>query len=204
MISQDYIDCSNFTASWTPAQLAYLHDNVAGVVIGLQDAAKARDFQAQAISIGLERAFYVDIPGRDLTIPEPGSYCFVDIEPGCFETWILAFVELAKIRDAGLREGVYCNETSLRTVGIGPGTDLSPYTLWYANYQSSRPTSNVLPVPFNGWTSCLMWQWSNQPPPEVPDLNVDRNMLFLPDPPPAPPTVTHTIQILSDGSYKEV
>ncbi len=106
----------------------------------------------------LELQYYVDLPGRDLTIPDAGSVVWIDIEPGCFQ-------DAQAVRDqgtantaAGMVTGIYCSRNSLPPV-FGDSTELADYPLplWVADY---RPPHDF--IPFSGWTTYALWQyWSN-------------------------------------------
>ncbi len=108
-------------------------------------------------AMSLELQYYVDLPGRDLTIPDPNSVVWIDIEPGCFQ-------DAQDVRDqgtantaAGMRTGIYCNRYSLAPV-FGDSQELAPWPLWLADY---RPPDYQSFVPFNGWASPALWQWSS-------------------------------------------
>lgn len=105
----------------------------------------------------LELQYYCDLPGRDISICDPGSVCWVDIEVGCFQDAQLVRDEGTRITEAGLRYGTYCNRSSLEPV-FGDSDELSTWPLWYADY---RPPNYASFVPFNGWTEPALWQWSS-------------------------------------------
>lgn len=103
----------------------------------------------------IELQYYVDLPGRDLSICDPGSVVWVDIEVGCFQDADDVRAEGSRITEAGLRYGTYCNQTSLTPV-FGSSNELSLWPLWLADY---RPPDYFTFVPFNGWTEPALWQY---------------------------------------------
>lgn len=197
MITENWLDISNYSGVLTAEQVAFIDANYSGVVIGLQNASIARQQQAQLQNV--DRAYYVDLPGRDITIAEGDAYIFIDIEAGCFQFEDDVIYQIARIQTAGYRCGIYGNANSIHPVMSD--FDLGAYALWYANYQSTPPEAPMLPAPFNGWTECMMWQWSDK---GVAGITADLNVLFLPDPAPVPPTrtLTHTISVYDDGSVE--
>jgi len=107
----------------------------------------------------LELQYYADRPGRDLTIPGPGSVVWGDWELGCFQVQqdLRDFGSL--VTSMGLRYGTYCNRYSLQTgEAWGDSTELSPWPLFYADY---RAPDFATFVPFNGFTLPALWQWSS-------------------------------------------
>lgn len=105
----------------------------------------------------LEIQYYVDLPGRDIGICDPGSVCWVDIEPGCFQDAQLVRIEGTRITNAGLRYGTYGNKTSIQPV-FGESIELAEWPLWVADY---RPPDFAAFEAFNGWDSPALWQyWS--------------------------------------------
>ncbi len=109
--------------------------------------------------MSLELQWYVDIPGRDLSIPNPGEWCWVDIEPGCFQ-------DAQQVRDqgtanttAGLPTGIYCGRYTLPAV-FGDSTELADFglPLWHAAYE---PPDYQSFIPYNGWDKPALWQWSS-------------------------------------------
>lgn len=107
----------------------------------------------------MELQYYVDIPGRDITIPDPGSMVWIDIEEGCF-------TDAQDVRDqgtantaAGLASGAYCNPTSIAPV-FGDSTELADYglRLFHAAYEVPDFANFK---PYNGWTKPDFWQWSS-------------------------------------------
>lgn len=199
MITENYLDISNYTGVLTAEQVAFIDANYSGVVIGLQNASIARQQQAQLQSV--DRAYYVDLPGRDLTIPETNAYVFIDIEAGCFQSQRDVVYQIARIQTAGCRVGIYGNTGGNSIPAVMGNANLSQWPLWYANYQLTPPESPTLPTPFNGWTECMMWQWSDK---GVAGITADLNVLFVADPAPVPPprTLTHTISVYDDGSVE--
>lgn len=172
MTTQQWLDVSNFTNPLTPEQLAYVDANVTGVIIGLQSSASARAFQQQFAH--LKREYYVDRLGRDLSIPEPGSRVWIDIEAGCFtaEGDVLAEVQ-TELAD-GIQVGVYGNATSIVPV-MGSSTVLSQYPLWWANY--GTPDEGRF-APFNGWTKPTIMQYSSN---GVDGINADLDIVVVED-----------------------
>lgn len=193
MITEPWIDVSNFTQPFSQGQLGFLKDNYKGVIIGLQNSDKARAFQQQVISIGLERGYYIDLPGRDLSIPEDGSYCAIDIEVDCFTDSGDIDRAILDLDAELVRVMIYGNETSIVPV-IGNSEALSKYPLWWANYGTPDPSRFR---PFNGWEKPLLMQYS---PEGIQGINCDLDLLILDDPVPPEPYLTHTIQVFSDGS----
>lgn len=165
-------DVSNFTSPLTAEQLAFAEANWSFVVIGLQDAGRARDFQRQFAN--LKRMYYIERPTRDLTIPEPGAMVWLDLEPGCL-------VNVGEVQQAieaceakGLPYGIYGNETSIVPV-IGNATGLSHLPYWWANY--GTPDLSRF-KPHNGWTKPTIMQYSSA---GVAGINCDLNIMEVPD-----------------------
>lgn len=106
----------------------------------------------------LELQYYVDLPGRDLTIPDTGSVVWIDIEPGCFQSIEDVRAQGTANTAAGMATGIYGNRTSISAV-VGDSTELSPWPLWYADY---RPPLWDTYTAFNGWDMLpALWQfWS--------------------------------------------
>lgn len=105
----------------------------------------------------LEIQYYADKPGRDLSICDPGSVVWCDIEPGCFENAadVRAFGTL--VTSLGLRYGTYTGRWIFPDV-FGASEELAQWPLWYADY---RPPDFSTFEPFNGWTEPALWQyWS--------------------------------------------
>lgn len=107
----------------------------------------------------MELQYYVDLPGRDLSIPDPGSMVWIDIETGCFQ-------DAQQVRDqgtantaAGLGTGIYCNQPSLAPV-FGDSTELADFgcRLFHAAYETPDFANFK---PYNGWTKPDFWQWSS-------------------------------------------
>lgn len=106
----------------------------------------------------LELQYYCDLPHREISIAEPGSVVWVDIEVGCFQSAEDVRAEGTRITSAGLKYGTYCNKTSLEPV-FGDSDELAAWPLWVADY---RPPDFSTFVPFNGWTEPALWQfWSD-------------------------------------------
>lgn len=214
VMAQEFPDISNFTTLPDSTQQAYLKYNVAGIMIGLQDAGKAKDFKAMAIELGLERAYYADILGRDLTIPEDGSYCSIDIESGCFtsagdvEQQIKdQIAELVQIM-------VYGNYNSITPV-MGTDTRLSQFPLHWANYGDRVQRDPRSFRPFLGWDKLMMQQYDSG---GILGVNCDRNLLLYYDDgpliwsPPASPipapvqqeSLVATVQVFNTGRVELV
>lgn len=153
------VDISNYSAVPTAQQKqCWVESGVRKVCIGLQNSNIAR--AQQAACHGLEREYYVDVPGRDLTIPEPGSVVWVDVEPGCFQTVRQIQDVIVTLEVNGLIPYIYGNQTSISPV-IGNSTFYSKYPLAYANYRHDQqpPDFNSF-VPFNGWVRPKVWQYA--------------------------------------------
>lgn len=105
----------------------------------------------------LELQYYADRPGRDLSICDPGSVVWGDVEPGCFESAqdLRDFGTL--VTSIGFRYGTYGNKWSIQAL-FGESEELAPWPLWYADY---RPPDFSTFEPFNGFTVPALWQyWS--------------------------------------------
>lgn len=150
------VDISNYT-TLTTTQAELLRTTQDFVIVGLQDGAKARVFQSQLV--GVELQWYVDRPGRDITIASPGDIVWIDIEPDCFVTAASVREQGTKNTSLGLRTGIYCNRTSIQNV-FGDSSELADYglPLWYANYIPPRWDWFQ---PFNGWNEPVIWQYSS-------------------------------------------
>ncbi len=205
------IDVSNYSSPFTPEQLDYIRDNISFVIIGLQSAAKARAFKVQlqelaAVSVDLE--YYVDKPGRDVSIADPGNRIWIDVEVGCFTSVSWVDNEIMLLQNEGLTPGIYCNRVSLQVLDAPPNPAWSTLPLWYADYRDPRLDSFV---PFNGWGLPAIWQYSSN---GVAGINCDLNVSYeelpvdpVPVPPePAQPYVTYNKIGFSDGTewYLEV
>lgn len=160
-------DVSNFTPPLTVDQQAFTDANWQRVCIGLQNSGRARDFQRQFA--GLNREYYIERPNRDLTIPEPGSFVWIDVEEGCIVTLDEIRQCKALILGKGLKPCIYGNETSIKPV-IGESTEFSDLPLIYANY--GAPDFNRF-RPFNGWTKARCIQYSSD---GVAGINCDLDM----------------------------
>lgn len=183
MADRHGIDISNYTSPLTEAQLEWLHENDIFVVIGLQDRSKAARFKAQIKD--LDHGYYVDLPGRDIGICEPGAMVWIDIEPGCFTELATILTEELRLGAAGLSPWVYGNKTSIAPVlgGFDPER-LSHLKLAYADYRYPDPATFV---PFNGWQKPDIWQYS---PNGVMGINADLFVWFDAPPLRPPPYVT--------------
>lgn len=150
------IDISNFSVVGAQ-QADFIKATQDIVVIGLQDSAKALAFKAQLLG-GPELQYYVDLPGRDLSIPDRGAMVWIDIEVGCFQRAQDVRNQGTLNTTKGLRTGIYCNRTSLQPV-FGDSSELADFglPLWYASYIPPRWDWFI---PFNGWTSPYMWQYA--------------------------------------------
>lgn len=160
-------DVSNFTDPLSDEQLAWALQSWQFVIIGLQNGSAARAFQRQFAP--LHREYYMERPNRDLTIPEPGSMVWIDLEPGC----IVSQPELDQCIDLcaahGLRCGIYGNETSIRPI-IGTSAAYAHLPLWYANY--GTPDFSRF-HPFNGWEKAAILQYSSDGLHEANGINCD-------------------------------
>ncbi len=155
---QPVIDISNYTQPFTASQLMWIRNGRVGVIIGLQDASKARDFKAQLGNIA-PIDYYIDKLGRNLTIPTPGSRVWADVEPGCiYDEADLRIAVRHALPEAGLDPGWYGNLTSIRPV-IGDSTEFADLPFWYANYGGVPIFDNF--VPFNGIVRPEVWQYSD-------------------------------------------
>lgn len=203
VVIEEWFDVSNFTDLWDGPTCTYIQQRFKGVIIGLQDPVKARWFQAKAIELGLERAYYIDKPGRDLTISETNSICCIDIEVGCFTASGDVSQEVQDELADGIRVGVYGNETSILPVFPDPSI-LFQYFLYYANY--GTPDFNRVANAFGGNWQALLLQYSSGgfKSPSMPvACNADLAILRIPDPTPVP-TKLHQIDIYSDGSFQAI
>jgi len=164
------VDISNYSAIPTPDQTqCWWARGVRFVVIGLQNANIARSQQAACRRF--ERQYYVDVPGRDLTIPEMGSVTWIDVEPGCFVLKSDIETEEQRIRNHLLIPGIYGNETSIKPV-LGNDTSFARLPLLYANYTRNVqvPDFNTF-QPFNGWLRPKLWQYAGST--DLCGVNVD-------------------------------
>lgn len=203
---EEWFDVSNYTQRWDLPTCNYIQQRFKGVIIGLQSAPLARWFKAKAIELGLERGYYADILGRDLTIPEDGSICFIDIEAGCFTSQGDVQQEILDQLAEDVRVGIYGNETSILPV-FPDASPLFQYPSYYANY--GTPDFDRIAGAFGGRWPALLLQYSSGgfKSPSMPvacnaDLAILRLPAPTPDPTPAPvePALTHTVQIFDDGS----
>lgn len=172
------LDWGNYTLPLTPAQRAFVAANVDTVVLGLQDAAMARAFKAQLQGITKLR-YYIDKPGRDLTIPDAGAPVYVDIELGCFTRRADVLAAIPQLRARNLAPGIYGNETSIVPV-MGVSTELADLPLWDANYREGVVDFSSF-EPFNGWTSPEMLQYSSG---GVAGINCDLSLIEITQPVP--------------------
>lgn len=165
------VDISNYTAVPASEQIQCWRDKEIQVVcIGLQNGAIARA-QKAACQNFFWLEYYLDIPGRDLTIPDVGSKVWIDVEPGCFETKIDVNNALQELLHRGLEPSIYGNETSIKAV-LGEGHDWANYPLNYANYRNDAlPPDFDLFKPFDGWTRPRAWQYAGSK--DLCGLNVD-------------------------------
>lgn len=168
MIRYDpWLDISNYTLPLTPAQLAYIKQYNVGVTIGLQDAAKAAAFQMQLDALqdyapagqGYHPKidYYVDKPGRDLSICPPGALIWLDVEKDCLDTPDALIAASNQVLLANLRRGFYGNEESVAPV-IGASMAYAALPLWYPDYRFPDWTTFK---PFNGFTRPKRWQYSD-------------------------------------------
>lgn len=157
-MSRQGMDISNYTQPLTPEQLDYVRDNLDFVCIGLQDANKARAFKAQLLPVGKQLMYYIERPGRDLSIADPGAIVWVDIEEGCFVGRQETLDAIAKLELLAYEPWIYGNRWSIQPV-FGQSTELSRYPLVYADY---RTPDLATFQGFNGWTSPAIWQYSSK------------------------------------------
>ncbi len=156
-------DISNYT-TLDQLRADYLRTTFDFVCIGLQNAAKARAFKALIAGDGAgivpEFQYYVDLPGRDLSIASPNEWVWIDIERGAFEDAQAVRDQGSACTAAGLQTAIYCNKTSIQPV-FGDSSELAdwPCPLIYAGY---RPPDFGTFQPFNGWASPAAWQYSSQ------------------------------------------
>jgi hypothetical protein len=148
-------DVANYTAPFDPNQLAWINANWDFGIIGLQFQGVAIAFQAQLER--QRRGYYLDLPGRDLGIPERGSPAWIDVEPGCFQS----IADIDRAVNAALQKnlvpGIYGNPTSLLPV-IGNSTRYASLPLWWPNFGTPDLTRFL---PFNGWTKATVMQYSS-------------------------------------------
>ncbi len=195
------IDISNYTSPFTDPQLQYIRDNNLFVIIGLQNPNKAQAFKQQLAGLDLE--YYVDKPGRNLGVAHSGARVWIDIEVGCFTKISDVDNEIMLLQNEGFRPGIYCNRVSLQVLDGQPNPAWATLPLWYADYRDPRLDSFV---PFNGWGSPAIWQYSSN---GVAGINCDLNVRYEEEPaPPAPkpPYVVYNKIGFSDGTewYLEV
>ncbi len=201
-MTRNVIDVSNYTQPFTLQQVQFLKDNHMFVTIGLQVAASARAFKKQCVDAGLTHDYYVDKLGRDLTIPEPGTEVYIDVEPGCFVDAPSVEQAIVDILNKGLSPAIYGNKTSIQPV-IGTSPQWSTWPLWYANYPNDHhvPAQSEF-VPFNGWTTCEGWQYSSL---GIAGINCDLSVYYVDAPVPQPHFVRFESQVfLSDGTHWNV
>lgn len=192
------IDISNFTSPLTDAQERYVRDNFQFVIIGIQNADRARAFQQQLM--GMELEYYLDRTMRDWTVFHPGARVWIDIEEGCYTKVSDVDFDVKLLKDNGFIPGIYCNATSLKVLDKAPNPAWAGLALWYANYPADGHVPQVTEFePFNGWTAPAIWQYSNK---GVAGINCDLNVSF--EEPPPLPYVTHITQHFSDGSVWEL
>lgn len=189
MTTWNGFDISNYTSPLTAGQLSYLKANMAWGMIGLQDAKKARAFQAQLNFLPL--LYYIDVPGRDLTIPAKGSIIAIDIEPGCFVRESDVDSSLASLIRLGFRPIIYGNSVSIQPV-IGNSTKYANLPLMVADYRT--PNFDTF-RPFNGWTRPYIWQYDSG---GVAGINCD---LSLMEESVANLTVDGSQRIVSEGNF---
>ncbi len=110
--------------------------------------------------MSLELQVYVTRPRQveaSRGIWEPGWVMWGDVEPGCLVTKQEVYDVGTMATDAGLRYGTYGNRTSISAV-FGDSEELAQWPLFYADY---RPPDWLSFVPFNGFQSPALWQWSS-------------------------------------------
>lgn len=206
----DIIDISNYTSPLTAEQQIFVNERKA-VIIGIQDSAKARAFQAQ-IPIA-PKQYYIDLPRRDWTIFPWYSQTkvWIDIEVGCYTRIEDVNMDLQLLDNIGCRPGIYCNEESLKVLDGLPNPEWGNRPLWYADYgPRNRPYSPTNPPtlekfpPFFPWNTGQipeLWQYSSK---GINGINCDLNIDFALPPPVELPYVTHFTQYFSDGVIWEI
>lgn len=108
----------------------------------------------------MEIRWYVDKPGRDLSLCRPNDRVYIDIEPGCFEDADDVRNEGTRLTNHRLVTGIYGNANSIPAV-FGASKELAewPCPLWLASW-------GVVPFrdfqPFMGWKMPEMWQVSEK------------------------------------------
>ncbi len=107
----------------------------------------------------MELQYYVDIPGRDISIPDTGSMVWIDIEVGCFQNADDVRNQGTANTAAGLVTGIYCNQPSIAPV-FGDSTELADFglRLFHAAYE---PPDWTKFQSYNGWLAPDFWQWSS-------------------------------------------
>lgn len=201
---EDWIDCSNWSRVPTAYQVQAIHDaGYVGVVMGLQDNPVAGvPFVADQQKAWFDPAlffqeFYVDLPGRRLDLCWPHSICWIDVEVNCFDNVADIRSEILRLQSAGLRAGIYTNEGGMENAGLIESTEFSGYPLWYA------APDLVAFKPFCGWTFMTMWQRTSTTNIAGFTCDLNKRVAPAPVPPPQPapgPTLTHTVEVYSDGS----
>lgn len=169
-MTRNGIDISNYTSPLTDEQVQYVRDNFQFVIIGLQSGARARAFQQQLIGMDLE--YYLDKPGRDISIPHYRSRVWVDIEVGCYTQINDVDQAIVQLADAEYTPGIYCNKVSLGVLDGDPGTRWAHLPLWYADYRQPDLTTFR---PFNGWIKPTIWQYSSN---GIHGINCDLNVAY--------------------------
>ncbi len=199
LILEDWLDCSNYGGVPSPTQVAAIHAaGIVGAVMGLAGNAQfpfVADKQKAAFDPALFfQEFFVDLPNRPIELCWPNSICWIDVEPNCFQDVGLIRAERDRLKKAGLRPGIYGNETSM--AALGGTTEFSDMPLWYAH-----PGMVGAFKPFMGWTEMLMFQYTGTTKIQGFECDLNRRKV-VPPTPPVGPTKTHQIDVYSDGSYR--
>jgi len=117
-----------------------------------------------------EIRFYVDRPGRDLSLCSPGDKVYIDIEEGCFTEADEVRVEGTRLTNHRLITGIYCTRDSV-AAAFGASTELAdwPCPLWLASWYV-EPYKSFSPL--LGWKKPELWQVSEK---GIAGINVDIN-----------------------------
>lgn len=198
----DGIDISNYTSPLTQQQIDFVRANFQFVIIGIQDAQKARDFQAQLH--GMELQYYLDRPRRDWNVFPwyANTKVWVDIETNCYERVEDVNMDLSLLANIGCVPGIYCNKVSLGVLDGPPSPEWGQYPLWFASYFNDRhkPYASEF-TPFHTWQKPEIWQYSEK---GINGINCDLNVRFDEPPPVQEDYVTHFTQYFASGKVWEI
>lgn len=209
----DGIDISNYTTSLTAQQIQTVYDNFGFTIIGIQDSAKARNFQRQLSAMELQ--YYLDLPRREWEIFPwyAMTKVWIDIEVGCYTRVADVDMDLQLLDNIGCRPGIYCNAESLKVLDGPANPEWGKRPLWYADYNEDRvgppyswenkPEVREFPpfFPWNTGQQPEIWQYNSK---GFAGINCDLNRRFAPPPPAEEPYVTHFTQYFSDGRKWEI